>query len=198
VEKENKFHLVKGWLFSKFVKITQMKLIEKPSPAEYPAYAQAYINLLPNDDLIMQHLEDNLQATIALVQSLSADKLLHRYAPDKWTIKEVLVHNIDDERIYAYRAMCFARGEQQELPGFEQEDYARNSGANERDIANIMDEYQAVRRATISLFNGFTDTDLMKTGLANKNRATVRGLLYHLAGHELHHINLIKTRYLTD
>ena len=175
-----------------------MKLIEKPSPAEYPAYAEAYINLLPNDGLIMQHLEENLQATIALVQSLSAEKLLHCYAPDKWTIKEVLVHMVDDERIYAYRALCFARGEQQELPGFEQEDYARNSGANERDIANIMEEYEAVRRATIALFNGFTEADLMKSGFANKNRSSVRGLLYHLAGHELQHINLIKTRYLAD
>jgi len=104
---------------------------------------------------------------------------------------------MDDERIYAYRAMCFARGEQTPLPGFEQDDYARNSGANERDIDNILEEYEAVRRSTIALFIGLPDSALIKTGIANNNNVSVRALVYHLAGHELHHINLIKSRYLS-
>src|SRR6185312_11027714 len=106
-----------------------MKLINKPVPEEYPPYAAMYINLLPNDGLLLQHLEENFKATEGLILSLPAEKLLYRYAPNKWTIKEVLVHIIDDERIYTYRAMCFARGEKTPLPGFEQDDYARNSGA---------------------------------------------------------------------
>jgi uncharacterized damage-inducible protein DinB len=173
-----------------------MKPIKKPSPTEYPPYAAMYINLLPNDGLILKHLAENLKSTKKFIKSLPAEKLLYRYAENKWTIKEVLVHIIDDERIYAYRAMCFARGEQSPLPGFEQDDYVRNSGADERDIENIMEEYEAVRRSTIALFNGFTEADFTKGGIANNYRSTVRALVYHLAGHELHHINLIKSRYL--
>jgi uncharacterized damage-inducible protein DinB len=173
-----------------------MKLVDKPAPGEYPDYAAMYIDLLPNDGLLLQHLQKNLQATKDLVQSLPAEKLLYRYAENKWTIKEVLVHIIDDERIYAYRALCFARGEKTPLPGFEQNDYAANSGANERDVNNIIEEYEAVRRSTIALFNGFADADLVKTGIANDRKASVRALGWHLAGHELHHINLIKERYL--
>lgn len=173
-----------------------MKLIDKPAPGEYPHYAAMYIDLLPDDGLLLQHLEENLQAAKYLVSPLPAEKLLYRYAEDKWTIKEVLVHIIDDERIYAYRAMCFARGEKTPLPGFEQNDYAANSGANNRDIGNIMEEYEAVRRSTIALFNGFTDADFIKTGIANNYSASVRALGYHLAGHELHHLNLIRERYL--
>jgi uncharacterized damage-inducible protein DinB len=173
-----------------------MKLVDKPAPGEYPDYAAMYIDLLPNDGLLLQHLQKNLQATKDLVQSLPAEKLLYRYAENKWTIKEVLVHIIDDERIYAYRALCFARGEKTPLPGFEQNDYAANSGANERDVNNIIEEYEAVRRSTIALFNGVADADLVKTGIANDRKASVRALGWHLAGHELHHINLIKERYL--
>jgi uncharacterized damage-inducible protein DinB len=173
-----------------------MKLIEKPAAGEFPSYASMYIDLLPDDGRILQHLEENYNATQKLIRPLPAEKLLYRYAENKWTIKEVLVHIIDDERIYAYRAMCFARGEKKPLPGFEQDDYASNSGANERDIDNIMEEYEAVRRSTIALFNGFADAALTKTGIANNNNVSVRALVYHLAGHELHHINLIRVRYL--
>jgi uncharacterized damage-inducible protein DinB len=173
-----------------------MKRIEKPAAGEFPQYAAMYIDLLPDDGLILKHLEENYKATKKLVLSLSAEKLLYRYAENKWTIKEVLVHIIDDERIYAYRAMCFARGEKTPLPGFEQDDYALNSGANERDIDNILQEYEAVRRSTIALFNGLPDSAFAKTGIANNNIDSVRALVYHLAGHELHHINLIKSRYL--
>lgn len=173
-----------------------MKRISKPAAGEYPAYADMYIQLLPGDGLLLQHLRENLAAAKTLVFSLPEEKLLCRYAPGKWTIKETLVHIIDDERIYAYRAMCFARGEQKELPGFEQDDYAIASGANERDIINIMEEYEAVRNASITLFNGLPDDAFTKWGTANNNKATVRALAYHLAGHELHHLNIIRSKYL--
>ncbi len=173
-----------------------MKPIPKPTPDEYAPYAAMYVDLVPGDGDILQHLTDNFKDIQQLVSTLSETQLLHRYAPGKWTIKEVLVHMVDDERIYAYRAMCFARGEQQALPGFEQEDYAVNSGANERSLESIMEEYEAVRRSTIALFNSLTDEALARWGNANGYMCTVRGLLYHLAGHELHHLNLLKSRYL--
>jgi uncharacterized damage-inducible protein DinB len=174
-----------------------MKLIPKPSPDECAPYAPMYVDLVPADGSILQHLSDNFKTVQQLVATLSEAQLLYRYAPGKWTIKEVLVHIVDDERIYTYRAMCFARGEQTPLPGFEQEDYAANSGANERSIESIMEEYEAVRRSTIALFNSFTDEQLGRWGTANGYKCTVRGLLYHLAGHELHHLRIIKEKYLS-
>ena len=173
-----------------------MKPIPKPTPDEYAPYAAVYVDLVPDDGDILQHLSDNFKAVQQLVGTLSEVQLLHRYAPGKWTIKEVLVHMVDDERIYACRAMCFARGEQQSLPGFEQEDYAANSGANERSMESIMEEYEAVRWSTIALFNSLTDEALARWGNANGYMCTVRGLLYHLAGHELHHFGLIRSKYL--
>jgi len=174
-----------------------MKLIPPPSPNEYAPYAGMYVDLVPADGRILQHLKDNFEAVQQLMATLSERQLLHRYAPGKWTIKEVLVHMVDDERIYAYRAMCFARGEQKALPGFEQEDYAANSGANERSAESIMAEYEAVRRSTIAMFSSFTDDALTRWGNANGYNCTVRGLLYHLAGHEVHHFNLVRSRYLS-
>lgn len=110
----------------------------------------------------------------------------------------MLVHIVDDERIFAYRALRFARGEQQNLIGFDQDAYAALSNADERDIDNIFEEYEAVRRSTIALFNGLPEESLtrMGKGTGTFNNATVRALAYHIAGHELHHLNLIKDLYL--
>src|SRR4249920_871006 len=153
-----------------------MGIIAKPLAGEYPAYASMYIDLIPNDGRLLQHFEDNFIASRKLIQSIPEKKLYYRYADGKWTIKEVLVHIIDDERIYAYRAMCFARNEKTALPGFEQEDYAKYSGANERSIENIMEEYEAVRLSTIALFNGLPEESFLRKGTANNNSATVRAL----------------------
>jgi len=155
-----------------------------------------YIGLVPDDGLLLKHLQDNFIAIRELILSLPEEKLHYRYAKDKWTIKEILVHIIDDERIYAYRALRFARNDKTELPGFEQNDYALNSGANDRSVQNILEEYEAVRHATIALFNGLPEDSFLRMGTANKNKVTVRALAYHIAGHELHHINIIKKKYL--
>ena len=124
------------------------------------------------------------------------EKYLHRYAAGKWTIKETLVHISDDERIYAYRALRFARNDSTELPGFEQDDFARASNANARDLNDILDELATVRNATISLFNSFDEEALLRKGRADGKIMSVRAAAYHIAGHELHHMNIIKARYL--
>jgi uncharacterized damage-inducible protein DinB len=173
-----------------------MKNIEKPKEGEYPPYAIMYIDLLPDDSLVLKYLKENLKSTKDLILSLPEEKLLYRYAEGKWTIKEVLVHIIDDERIYSYRALRFARNDQTELPGFEQDDYARYSGANARGIKDILKEYAAVRNSTIAFFNGLDEEAFTRAGVANKNLVSVRALAYHIAGHEMHHINIIKERYL--
>jgi uncharacterized damage-inducible protein DinB len=175
-----------------------MRLIEKPKDGEFPSYAIMYIGLLPDDGLVLQHLEENFKIIKYLVLSLQEETLLHRYAKGKWTIKETLVHIIDDEHIYAYRALRFARNDKTELSGFEQDDYAAQSAANERSIENILEEYEAVRKATITLFKNLPDEALLRTGVANKNNVSVRALAYHIAEHELHHANIIKEKYLND
>jgi uncharacterized damage-inducible protein DinB len=173
-----------------------MKKIEKPEEGEYAPYTIMYIGLLPDDGLVLKHLEDSLKATTDLILSLPEERLNYRYADGKWTIKEVLAHINDDERIYAYRALRFARNDKTELPGFEQDDYAVHSGANERDIKDILKEFASVRHATISLFEGLDTDALLRVGVADGKVMSVRAAAYHIAGHELHHINIIKERYL--
>jgi uncharacterized damage-inducible protein DinB len=173
-----------------------MRSIEKPKDGEFPPYANMYIKLLPDDGLLIKHLKDNFIAIKELILSLPEEKLNYRYAENKWTIKEVLVHIIDDERIYAYRALCFARNDKTELPGFEQDDYVLCSRANERSIKNIMEEYEVVRGSTIALFDGLPEDSFLRMGTANNNKVTVRALAYHIAGHELHHINILREKYL--
>jgi uncharacterized damage-inducible protein DinB len=173
-----------------------MRRIEKPLEGEYPPYADIYIGLLPDDGLVLKHMDENVKATRDLILAVPEERLAFRYAEGKWTIKEILAHVIDDERIYAYRALRFARNDETELPGFEQDAYALQSGANARTVESLLEEFAAVRRATIALFDSFDDDALARSGVADGKRTTVRALAYHLAGHELRHTNIIKERYL--
>lgn len=170
--------------------------VEKPKEGEYPAYARMYIDLLPNDGLILRHFADNLAASKQFVASISPSSLLHRYAEGKWTIKEILGHVIDDERIYVYRALRFARNDSTALPGFEQDDFAKYSEANDREIGHLLEEFTVVRQSTIAFFRSLSDIAMMRAGVANGHLVSVRALAYHIAGHELHHMNVIRERYL--
>lgn len=175
-----------------------MRTIPKPQPdaGEYAPYAIMYIDLLPDDGLVLQHLADNLQLVKDLALSFAEEKLSIPHAAGEWTIKEILVHIIDDERIYVYRALRAARGDSIELPGFEQEDYVVTSNANKRSLESILDEYSTVRMATISLFNYLPDEALTCACVANGHLMSVRAAAYHIAGHELHHLNSIRENYL--
>ncbi|KAA3663628.1 MAG: DinB family protein [Chloroflexi bacterium] len=155
-----------------------------------------YIGLLPDDDLILKHLQDNLENTIQFIHSLPHEILAYRYAEGEWTIKEILVHIIDDERIYCYRALRYARGDTIELPGFEQDDYVPYSGANKRGIEEIIEELISVRKATITFFGSLDDAALLRKGVGSGNIMSVRAAAYHIAGHELHHIKSIRENYL--
>lgn len=173
-----------------------MRVIPKPQPNEYDPYAIMYIKLLPDDGLILDQLQKNGETARQFFLSIPSEKQEYRYAPGKWTIKEILLHMIDDERIYAYRALRFARADTTPLPGFDQDTYAVQSKANERTIESLVEEFLTVRKATVSLFANIPEEALMRGGTANNHFVTVRALLYHLAGHELHHRNVIKERYL--
>ena len=173
-----------------------IKYIEFPSKNEYPIYAEMYMKLVKKDGSLIEQLKLSLERTKALFINLSNEELEYRYEMNKWSIKEVLVHIIDDERIYGYRALSFARNDKTNLPGFEQEDYNLNSDTSERTIENILEEYEALRLSTITLFNGLSDKSLKRLGIANGNQASARALGYHILGHDLHHIKIIESLYL--
>ncbi len=177
--------------------------IPRPHPQEYPAYSSIYMDLLDDNTDILSDLWEQFVELRTLVSELPEAKLLYRYAPDKWSIKEILVHLIDDERIFAYRALRYARGDSTPLHGFDQDQYALTSGADERSLTSIFEEYKYVRKSTIALFRYLPEeTHLLKgcgIDLDGRiiNERTVRALAYHIAGHEKRHINIIKERYLS-
>ena len=147
-------------------------------------------------------MHDNFLKLKELIYSLPEDKLSFRYAKGKWTIKEILVHNIDDERIFTYRALRYARNDRTPLHGFEENDYVLYSKANDRSLDNIFEEYWSVRLSTLLLFQNLPEESFSRSGSGIdtdgefKNERTVRALIYHIAGHELRHIKIIKERYL--
>lgn len=174
-----------------------MRKIIKPAPGEYAEYAIMYISLLPDDGNILSHLKENGETLKQLFHSIPDEKLNFRYEANKWSIKEILQHIIDDERIYTYRALRFARADNTNLPGFDQEPYAEYSKADERTISDLLEEYRVVRLATISLFEYMPEDAFLRGGIASNHYVTVRALLFHIAGHELHHLNILKERYLS-
>ncbi|NRB47378.1 MAG: DinB family protein [Saprospiraceae bacterium] len=177
-----------------------MRNIPKPTSEEYPAYSHIYMDLMADDGRVLEHLWNNFLAVKTLVSQLTDDQLLYRYAKGKWTIKEILVHLIDDERIYTYRALRFARNDRTDLPGFDQDKYTSYSFANERSLASILAEYEVVRKATLQLYEHLPEEALIRGGTADgpENYRSVRALIYHLAGHELRHLNIIKEKYLSN
>jgi len=175
-----------------------MKKIQKPEEGEFIPYTIAYISLIPDDGLVLQHLLDNLEMVKKLVLSQPEEKLISRCAPGEWTIKEILGHVIDTERVFSYRALRFARNDTTDLPGFDQDNFAAYSGANERRIEDILEELTAVRMATLALFNSFDEEVLKRCGVERGHPTSVRAEVYQIAGHELHHINSIKENYLSE
>lgn len=173
-----------------------MRTIQKPQAGEYAPYTLMYIDLLPDDGRVLMHLAENLAATEHFVRAFPEESLAVPHAPGEWTMKEILVHVIDDERIYSYRALRVARGDLTELPGFEQDEYVPYSRANERSLDDILEEFAAVRRATIALFNSFDDAALLRKGISSDKIMSVRAAAYHIAGHEMHHLNSMRENYL--
>ena len=171
-------------------------MIARPADTEYLPYASTYVRLVPEGQDALEQLRQQSIAVKALVENLTDEQALFRYAAGKWSIKESLVHMIDTERIFAYRALRISRNDQTPLPGFEQDDYVPNSGADARTLASILREYDTVRAATLSLFDSFTPDVYERTGLASGGPLSIRALAHIIPGHEAHHINLFRERYL--
>jgi hypothetical protein len=172
--------------------------LAKPADDEYSPSGLIYAGLLPEKIHLLEHLYNNIALVKTALSRCSEEQLLYRYNPDKWTVKEMLLHLIDDERIYAYRALCFSRNEKGALPGFDQDGYASQSGANQRTGESLLEEFETVRMATISLFNNLREEALSRSGFADGSRVSVRALGFHIAAHELHHFKILKEKYCID
>lgn len=164
---------------------------------EFGSNYKRYIDLVDTDD-INDALEYGTSQMVKLANNIPPTKYDFSYAPEKWTVKETIIHLIDTERIFAYRALRFARGDKTELPGFEQDDYVPSSKGHQRSFSAIMKEYKSVRQASISLYKSFDEEMLKEIGTASGNPFSVRALGYLIAGHEIHHSNILKERYLDD
>jgi hypothetical protein len=167
----------------------------RPAQNEYAEYYEKYTSKVP-DGNIVEILENQIASTVNLLRGLSEEKALYRYAPDKWSIKEVLGHIIDAERIFAYRALRIARNDQTPLPGFEQDGYVPAGNFDARTLADLLDEFECVRRSTLYLFRNLSDEAWSRRGTASENEVSVRALAYITAGHELHHLSVVKEKYL--
>lgn len=170
-------------------------LPQRPARSEYADFYSGYVDQVPDGD-VLEVLEEQLQASLDLFSSLAPDTIDHRYAPEKWTIREVLGHVIDAERIFAYRALRFARGDATPLPGMDQEEFMAGADFSSRPMESLVDEYRHLRLANLALFRSFDDEVMDRTGEASGCRFTVRALVYIVAGHERHHVRLLREWYL--
>lgn len=167
----------------------------KPVEGTYPTYFQNYINQV-NEDNVFSALKNQEETITTFFDTISEEKSTYAYAEGKWTLKELLLHIIDAERIFNYRALAFARKEIQSLPGFDENSYAANSYANSRTWKSLCEELKAVRKATQLLFESFSPETLNSSGFANNNPTTVNAMGFIIVGHVYHHVNIIKERYL--
>jgi len=167
----------------------------RPDAAEYAPYFGRYIALVPDGDFF-KLLSEQLNNTLATLRGVSEAQSLTRYEPNKWSIKEVIGHLTDTERIMCYRALRIGRADTTPIAGFEQDDYVRAANFDARPFADIASDFQIVRNATVALFRSFDENAIGRRGTANDLSVTTRALAYIIAGHERHHLNVLQTKYL--
>jgi uncharacterized damage-inducible protein DinB len=168
---------------------------DRPRADEYAQFYDQYIQRVADGDLIAI-LREQIADSAVLLRNVPPDRADFAYAPGKWTVKQVVGHMIDVERVMSYRALRFSRSDATELAGFDENDWVANGNAAARTLADIVDEYEAVRAATVHFAKHLDADALVRRGTANGKSVSVRALLYIIAGHELHHIGLLRERYL--
>ena len=166
-----------------------------PQPHDYPAYFGRYISLIDPAADLLTLLPRQLEETQQTFGRLPAADLTRPYGPGKWTALEILVHLLDCERVFAYRLLAIARGEQTTLPSFDQDEYVRTSGANGRELPALLTEYAAQRGATVALLQGLSADSLSRRGATSAGPVTAQALAWIVAGHERHHLNLLPQQY---
>lgn len=171
-------------------------MIENPNSGEYNPYYEPYIQLIPEQTDVLELLQKQQQEVQQLFGRVSEGEADFAYEPGKWSVKELLGHMNDTERIMAYRALCIARGDQQALPGFDEGTYVAHSNFRERLLSNLLEEHSIIRASTTALFQSLTHEALARVGNANGSPVSVAALAFIIAGHERHHLNILKERYL--
>jgi hypothetical protein len=170
--------------------------MRRPEPNEYPPYYKSYVELVKKD--VMKELKDQILDIQVVISQIPEDKEDFAYADGKWTIKQVIGHIIDTERILGYRAMRFARKDKTVLPGFDENAFVANSNFHKRTLYDLGHEFAIVREANLAMFRTFEDEELDQFGNANGIDVSVRAVIFMIAGHAIHHLNVLKTRYLVD
>lgn len=165
-----------------------------PEPTEYNDYYGGYISLVTEPNVIQMLIQQG-QKVHTYLQRLSPEQADYRYAEGKWSVREMIGHLIDTERIMAYRALSIARGERQSLPGYDQDAYVERAGFGDRSLKSLSTEYDAQRNANVSLFNSFSGEQTRRTGTANDAALSVRAVVHIIAGHERHHLNVLREKY---
>jgi hypothetical protein len=171
------------------------EMINRPEKDEYAPYYLPYVNAVPEGDII-SILTKQLEDTKLLLKEVTEEQGKFHYAPGKWSIKEVVGHMTDTERIMAYRLMSIARGETVSLPGFDESLYVANSSFNDQAFEQLLEHFSVVRDSTLVLLQSLNEDAWLRKGLANNTGVTVRGIAYIIAGHAMHHCKIIKERYL--
>lgn len=170
--------------------------ISQLQPNEYSQFYANYVALVSDEYSLLEELEISVHRLVKFVREIPMDKFDYRYAEGKWTIKDILQHLVDAERVFAYRALCFARNDKTELPGFEEDDYVIEANANKRSIQDLLTELLIVRQSSLALFKSFNDEQLMRIGKASNNPMSVRALGFIIIGHQNHHQRVFEERYL--
>lgn len=165
------------------------------NPNEYHSYFKTYLDKVGDEPLI-KSLMDGKVKTIEFFSSIPESKLNYSYEDSKWTVKEVLIHIIDTERVFNYRALQFARSNDVSIEGFDENEFVKNANVHHRRLENILDEYKTVSESSISLFKSFSEDSLLKIGKANNTDMSVRAIGFLICGHEMHHVQVVKNRYL--
>ena len=181
----------------KFATTNIHKSIEMILKNEYTPYFEQYLQLVSKEGKsIIEYLIDSQKNFESLLRNLPIEKHNFSYAEGKWTMKELIQHIIDTERIFSYRALCFARNDTTSLPGFDQDIFVENDNANDRDYYDLLDEMAVLRKSSVQLYKSFSDEALLRIGVASENKMSVRALGYLFSGHQIHHLNIVKERYL--
>ena len=163
---------------------------------EYAPYFEQYLQLVDQGKYIVENLIESQKEFDATLRNLDVSKHNFAYEEGKWTLKELVQHTIDTERVFTYRALCFARNDKTDLPGFDQDIFTQNDNSKERKFEDLLNEMKVVRESSIALFKSFPDEVLERTGVASNNKMSVRALGYLFSGHQIHHLNIVKERYL--
>jgi hypothetical protein len=167
---------------------------ERPAPSEYPDFFSRYVARVPEAD-VLSVLEAQPAQVRAALAAFAGDRSTHRYAPGKWSVRQVVGHFTDAERVFGYRAMRFARGDATPLPGFEENDFAEKAGHEDRELDSLLDEFESLRRSHVLMLRGLKDEAWERVGNAAGRPVSLRAQAFIMAGHVRHHLSVIETRY---